>query len=137
MDKEKEKEIGIEDATKPALEITVATTTIDPEGPAVLDVEEEGVVITKEKENGISDHLEHCSKCGEPFKYLKNVRIEAGISRTTNLGGMEFIKINAGIAGDVGRRNRKASWGEAWAEVELQLAEEMLKQLTTIKVGKC
>lgn len=134
MDEKKEKEIGIEDATKPELEVTATAVDL---GQTIFNEEkDEGVVITKEKESDVGDHLECCPKCGEPFKYLKNVRIEAGISRTTNLGGMEFIKINAGIAGDTGRKDRRVSWGEAWMEVELQLAEEMLEQLTTIKNRK-
>lgn len=67
---------------------------------------------------------------------LKNVRLEASLGRTINVGGHDFLKPNAGISGDVGDRDRAAGWQECWREVEYQLGDEIGKMLTMMKVTR-
>lgn len=105
---------GIEDATKPTIEATATT----------IDLGEK----LKEDLNTLPPFVEEVDK-EDNGSALRNVRIEASISETTNLGNMEFCKTAAVISGDVGRRGREAAWKEAWGEVETQKAEELIRVL--------
>ena len=109
--------LGIEDATKPTFETTVNVTDLK-KAPEVFPELKEGEVRTWEEKLTYDDE-----------GALKNVRVEASLTETINLGNMEFYKIMAGISGDVGKNGREAAWKEAWREVETQKAEELIKLL--------
>jgi len=108
----------IEDATKPTVEVTA--TTLDLKGKSEEELSPLLPELTEEDE--IREWKEEESGEGA----LKNVRVEASIGETVNLGNMEFYKINAAISGDVGRKGRKAAWKEAWEEVEAQKAAKLI-----------
>lgn len=67
---------------------------------------------------------------------MKNRRIAASFGLTQNLGNMNFVKLNASMEGDVGRReNRDEEWDKAWREVELQISKELEKVLPILQNG--
>jgi len=110
----------IEDATKPTIEATATTIDLRKRPEEDSDVLPPFAEEADKEDNGSA---------------LRNVRIEASISETTNLGNMEFCKIAAVIAGDVGRKGREAAWKEAWGEVEHQKAEELIRILKA-RIGR-
>jgi len=67
---------------------------------------------------------------------MKNRRIGVNFGLTYNLGGMNFVKLNANMDGDIGRKeNRDEEWDKAWREVELQISKELEKVLPIFQSG--
>jgi len=65
---------------------------------------------------------------------MKNRRITVSFGLTKNLGNMDFVKLNAGMEGDVRRKeNRDEEWDKAWREVELQISKELGKVLPLLQ----
>lgn len=64
---------------------------------------------------------------------MKNRRITVSFGLTKNLGNMDFVKLNAGMEGDVRRKeNRDEEWDKAWREVELQISKELGRVLPVL-----
>lgn len=67
---------------------------------------------------------------------MKNHRIGVSFGLTQNLGNMNFVKLNANMDGDVGRKeDRDEEWDKAWKEVELQISKELGKVLPILQNG--